>query len=355
MPRTPVRWRSPATRVPLPLSPGQFRELGLSFVHQDLGLILELSVLENLRVGDLIANRGAWIAWRHERARARETFARYGIKLDPAAMVSELTQTERALLAIVRAVEGIRTAQAESGIRHGLLVLDEPTVFLPREGIDQLFRTVREIVANGDASVLFVSHDLDEVREVTDRVTVLRDGRLQGTVITAETTETRLVEMIIGRHLESLSLPAQELAGHEVELSVRGLCGGVLENLDFDIRRGEIVGVTGLVGSGFEDMPYFLFGARHRARGHLERARRHLRPARRCRPTGRSGTASQCCPADRQRDGSVPSLPVGDNVMLQVLPDYRGRYGLRRRPMNRRAGELLTQFDVRPPGPERDV
>jgi len=83
----------------MPLAPGQFRELGLSFVHQDLGLIPELSVLENLRVGELIANRSSWIAWRTERQRASETFARYGLKLDPAAMVSELTQTERALLA----------------------------------------------------------------------------------------------------------------------------------------------------------------------------------------------------------------------------------------------------------------
>lgn len=336
--------------VALPLSPGQFRDLGLSFVHQDLGLILELTVLENLRVGDLIANHGTWIAWRAERQRARETFARYGFSLDPSAIVGELTQTQRALLAIVRAVEGIRTSQAKRGIRHGLLVLDEPTVFLPREGIDQLFATVREIVASGDASVLFVSHDLDEVREVTDRVTVLRDGRLQGTVVTADTSEAQLVEMIIGRRLESLALPGHELSDHEVEISVKGLSGGVLRDVGFEIRRGEIVGITGLAGSGFEDVPYYLFGAKPAASGTLS-ARGATFDLPQMSPDRAVGNGFALLPGDRQRDGSVPSLTVRDNVMLQVLPDFKGATGLRRRPMDRRARELLEEFDVRPRDP----
>jgi ribose transport system ATP-binding protein len=336
--------------VPLPLAPGQFRELGLSFVHQDLGLIPELSVLENLRVGELIAQRGAWIGWRQERRQARETFAHYGLALDPSAPVSELTGTERALLAIVRAVEGIRTAHSERGTRHGLLVLDEPTVFLPRDGTEQLFRIVREIVASGDESVLFVSHDLDEVREVTDRVTVLRDGRLQGTVNTAETNEAQLVEMIIGRYIESMFIEGHELSGHGVDLAVRGLSGGVLEHVDFDIRRGEILGLTGLAGSGFEDIPYFLFGANPSRAGSLS-ARGITFDLTQMTPDRAVRNGFAMLPADRQRDGSVSELPVGDNLMLQVLPAFRGRVGLRRRPMNRRAHELLHEFDVRPADP----
>jgi ribose transport system ATP-binding protein len=336
--------------VALPLPPGQFRELGLSFVHQDLGLILELSVLENLRVGELIAQRGAWIGWRNERRRARETFARYGLELDPSAPVSSITPTERALLAIVRAVEGIRSAQSDRHLDHGLLVLDEPTVFLPADGTQQLFGIVREIVSSGDASVLFVSHDLDEVREVTDRVTVLRDGRLQGTVNTSETSEPQLVEMIIGRRLESLALPSQQLAGHDVELSVRGLCGGSLEDIDFDIRRGEILGFTGLAGSGFEDIPYLLFGAQAGRAGTLS-AQGITFDLTQMTPDRAVRNGFVLLPADRQRDGSVPGLPVGDNVMLQVLPSYKGPMGLRRRQLNKRAQGLLNEFDVRPPDP----
>ena len=338
------------TPVALPLVPGQFRDLGLSFVHQDLGLVPELSVLENLRVSELIAQHGAWISWRAERRRARQTFARYNFDLDPDALVSDLTPTERALLAIVRAVEGIRSAQEKHGTDHGLLILDEPTVFLPREGVEQLFRIVREIVASGYASVLFVSHDLDEVREVTDRVTVLRDGHLQGTVDTAQTSESELVEMIIGRRLADLTIEAADFSDPTVDVSVRGLSGGVLHDLDLEIRRGEIVGVTGLMGSGFDDIPYYLFGARRCRQGTLS-AFGMAFDLTAMTPHRAVVNGFVLLPADRQRDASIPSLPVGENVMLQVLHRYRTPLGLRTRPMWRRARELLHQFDVRPPDP----
>ena len=171
----------------LPLAPGQFRALGLSFVHQDLGLIESLSVLENLRMAELASSRSRFgISWRRERRQARETFERYGVRIDPTAIVAGLKPVERALLAIVRAIEEIR----DVGTDQGLLVLDEPTVFLPREGIELLFSLVRDAAAAG-ASVLFVSHDLDEVREITDRVTVLRDGALVGTVGTPRRARRR--------------------------------------------------------------------------------------------------------------------------------------------------------------------
>ena len=168
--------------MPLPLAPGQFRELGMSFVHQDLGLVESLTVLENLRVG---GDRLVALALRHlvapraRRARARPSPATACASTRRDGRAAE--PVERALLAIVRAIEEIR-----SGDRgHGVLVLDEPTVFLPREGVERLFALVRDAAAAG-TSILFVSHDLDEVREITDRVTVLRDGALVGTVVTAD-------------------------------------------------------------------------------------------------------------------------------------------------------------------------
>ena len=132
------------------------------------------------------------------RARARRSSATAcgSIRARPS---RALKPVERALLAIVRAIEEIRSV----GRGHGLLVLDEPTVFLPKEGVERLFSLVRDAAAAG-TSILFVSHDLDEVREITDRVTVLRDGALVGTVVTAETSETQFVEMIIGRRLAAL-------------------------------------------------------------------------------------------------------------------------------------------------------
>ena len=166
-------------------------------------------MLENLRLIELSQSHSWRINWRAERRRARALFDEFGVDLDPDALVNDISETDRALLAIVRATEDIRTATGED--RRGLLVLDEPTVFLPREGVERLFAITRSIVEE-HASVLFVGHDLDEVREITDTVTVLRDGRVHGTVKTAEASEAEIVEMIIGRRLAQLEL---QRAGRE--------------------------------------------------------------------------------------------------------------------------------------------
>jgi ribose transport system ATP-binding protein len=337
------------TRVPLPLHANQFRQLGLAFVHQDLGLIGDLTVLENLRIGQLSESRSLRIRWSRERRAARETFERYGFGLDPSAIVNDLPETDRALLAIVRAVEEMRATLADG--ERGLLVLDEPTVFLPREGVQRLFALVREVVAS-DASVLFVSHDLDEVREITDQVTVLRDGRVHASVPTAQATEAQLVEMIIGRSLAAYEHAAPDRPAGAPTLTVRNLGGRTVDGVDFAAHRGEILGLTGIIGSGFDEVPYLLFGARACEVGELLIGERsHALPLMTPRDALKAKMA--LLPADRQVDGSVGSLSVSDNAMLQVLERYRPR-ALRLRRMRADAGQLLDDFDVRPRDPDAE-
>ncbi len=333
--------------VRLPLSPGQFRELGMSFVHQDLGLVASLSVLENLRVADIAASRSRWgISWRSERRRAWETFERYGVRIDPTAIVGALKPVERALLAIVRAIEEIRSV----GGGHGLLVLDEPTVFLPREGLERLFALVREAAQTG-AAVIFVSHDLDEVREITDRVTVLRDGALVGTVDTQGTSEAEFVEMIIGRSLAKLGdVSHVDMTERNVGVSVRGLTGGTVDDVSFQMHEGEVVGLTGLVGSGFEEVPYLLYGARTARAGRLV-LREHELDLPRLTPPAATRAGIALIPADRKTDGSVGSLPVVENIALSVLDRYFNGVSLELRRMRRETSALLTEFDVRPNDP----
>ena len=332
--------------VRLPLHPGQFRELGLSFVHQDLGLVESLSVLENLRVAEIAASRSRWrISWRRERARARETFERYGVRIDPGADVRDLKPVERALLAIVRAIEEIRGVAG-----NGLLVLDEPTVFLPKEGIDRLFALVRDAAADG-ASILFVSHDLDEVREITDRVTVLRDGALVGTVATRETSEIAFVEMIIGRQLAAMGeVEHVDLSEKQVGVTVESLTGANVSDVAFEMHKGEIVGLTGLLGSGFEEVPYLLYGARPAAAGRMV-LRGDSYDLQRLTPPAAIDAGLALIPADRQTDGSVGSLPVVENVALSVLDRYFNGLALDRRRMRRETRALMQEFDVRPNDP----
>jgi ribose transport system ATP-binding protein len=334
--------------VSLPLRPGEFRRLGMSFVHQDLGLVPSLSVVENLLVGELASRRSWRLSWARERRRAQEAFESFGLELDPRAKVSDLRRTDRALLAIVRAVEEIRMNTAAGGSDYGLLVLDEPTAFLPASDRDELFAIVREIVATR-ASILFVSHDLDEMLEITDRVTVLRDGKVRGTVETARASDEVLVEMIIGRRLRALSFEPPH-AGEPKAISIAGLTGRSVQDVSLTLLEGEVVGVTGLLGSGFEEIPYYLFGARAAAAGRLvlEAKTYDLRDM---TPSRALEAGIALIPADRQRDGSIGPLSVGDNVTVSVLHAYESRLGLNRSRMRSGARTLLERFDVRPPDP----
>src|SRR6202023_783026 len=154
---------------------------------------------------------------------------------------------------------------------RGLLVLDEPTPFLARTDVERLFSLARRIKARG-ASVLFVSHDLDEVLNLTDRVTVIRDGAVVGTFQSKEVTKSDLIEKIIGHPLltESRDISGRENHKNTAPIvTVTGLTGEYVHGISFEIREGEIVGMSGLLGSGFTDVPYLLFGAKQATAGTL--------------------------------------------------------------------------------------
>ena len=225
--------------VALPLAPGEFRKYRISFVHQHLGLIPSLTALENLLLGRL-AERDAWaINWIAERRAAKQLFANYAIDLDPETRVADIAPVERALLAIVRAISEMNEA---GGVGAGLLVLDEPTPFLPKRDVDRLFQLVRAIVAKG-ASVIFVSHDVDEVMEITDRATVLRDGKVAAMIDTRAATKADFIEAIVGRKLAAMTPPAHLATRGPSHAVVHNLSGGTIEGFSLDLAAGEVVGV----------------------------------------------------------------------------------------------------------------
>ena len=174
------------------------------------------------------------MSWRAARTRALELFSRFGLALDPADRVGDLRPVHRALLAIVRAVSNM--PEVDDAGRGGLLVLDEPTVYLPKDDTQLLFDVTRRVAESG-AGVLFVSHDLDEVKELTDRVTVFRDGRVVGTAITADTSSREIVEMIVGRELAAAVHTGDPAASADapVQVEVQGLRGGQVEQAE--LRR----------------------------------------------------------------------------------------------------------------------
>jgi ribose transport system ATP-binding protein len=326
--------------VELPLAARQARSLGLRFVHQELGLIPSLTVLENLRLEELATARRGRIHWKDERRWARETFARFGAQLDPSATVDDLRPADQAILAIVRAVDCMPTG--------GVLVLDEPLAWLQRPQREEVCRLVRRIADSGSA-VLLVSHDISEAKALADRVTVLRDGRNAGTVAAGELDTGTLVEMVIGCEPRSTGDGRRPRPGEPADIFVWGLSGDVVRDLSLELRRGEVVGLTGLPGSGFEEVPYLLFGARHSSSGLLELGTGL--DLTKMTPDRALAAGIALLPADRARDGAVGSLSVASNIALPVLARYAGGLGLDRRSLKRDVGALLADHGVRPRDP----
>jgi ribose transport system ATP-binding protein len=342
--------------VPLPVPLGQARTVGLSFVYQDLGLAGELQVVENLFVGHrLSSGAGSFtpINWAAERNRAYEIFDRYGVALDPSAQVGRLRPTAQALLAIVRAAQDLREYRHEVG-SGGVLVLDEPTVFLPEHEKVFLFDLVRRVVADG-FGVLFVSHDMTAVREIAHRAVVLRDGTKVGDVPVATTSDADLIELVSGHRLDRSTIEQATTYGSEtavensgeVVLAVKDARGGRVRGVSFELRAGEILGIAGLLGSGSEDLPYVLFGDAPDGRGQLTLP-------------GWSGDIAELAPsqaiklgvslvpADRKQQGAVADLPVALNMLSLSLKNFMQGGFLRLDKLVGTANQRAETYDVRP-------
>ncbi len=340
-------------QVPLPIEPGGFMKYGISFVHQDLGLIPTLSVLENWMLNQLSTEQKLNINWRKERANAKKIFERYGLNIEPDDIVSDLGPVQKAMLAIIRAVLNIKVNDIVRTKKRGLLVLDEPTVFLPHSEVSTLFSLVREIASEG-ISVMFVSHDIDEVLELTDAFTVLRDGRNVGEGITKQCTKEQIIEIILGKKLEKFQVQKNIETSFDGKpaVSIRDVTGMIVNDLSFDIKEGEVVGITGLVGSGFEELPYILCGAREYQRGILDIKGRKNNLSN-FSPQKAVKNKISLIPVDRKGCGGILDLTIEENMNMQVMKKFNPFF-LNKKKMLKNANELVSQFEVRPENPLLD-
>ncbi|WP_428493095.1 sugar ABC transporter ATP-binding protein [Rhodopila sp.] len=336
--------------VRLPLAPGRFRALGMAFVHQDPGLVASLSVIENLRIGSIAQRRLSPIAWRDEVRHCEALLAEFGLSCDPRAAVETLRPWQRPMLAIIRAVDETRALLRQTGQRRGLLVLDEPTATLADSNVGQLFEAVRRVQAAG-FGVLFVSHDLDEILAVTGHLTVLRDGRVVGSGATSSFSRDDLVRLIVGHDLPPPSgAPLVRTRRSDRLADVHGLSGPSLRAVDFSLLPGEIVGASGLIGSGFAEIGPMLIGAAPARAGRL-RVGAHSIDLAAVTPASAIAAGVSYVPGERLRDGCVGELSVAENVGLPVLGRFFRGGWLRRRPLAAHARTQLTRLDVRPADP----
>jgi len=318
-------------------SPLRARQLGIYAVYQEFSLIPHLTIAENILLGQMpTTNVPGVIDWKKAFQQAETILETIGFTgIDVHELVSQLSVSHQQMVEIAKAVADHRQ----------VLILDEPSAVLSQEELNRLFNLIRQLKAQGTI-ILYISHRLDEVFEIADRITVLKDGHLVGTVKPQESDQNQLIKMMVGRSLGEI-FPVREPSTGEVALEVKGLTlKGSYSNISFSLKRGEILGMFGLVGSGRTQVARSIFGADRFNSGEILLNGRPIHP-RSPREAVNSGIA--LLTEDRKGDGLVMNCTIRDNVSLA---SYRrlSNFGVISR--DKQAAEvktLIRELDVRPP------
>jgi len=311
-----------------PASTADSQRLGIGTVYQEVNLLPNLTVAENLFLGRQ-PTRGGFIARRRMNAQARAVLEGYGLDIDPAEPLSAYSVAIQQVVAIARAVE----------MSGKVLILDEPTASLDRDEVQLLFDVVRQVKTRGLA-VVFITHFLDQVFEISDRATVLRNGRVVGDCLLGDVTQRDVVTMMLGRQLEArvATRDAGKAGQTLVEIAELGK-RGMIAPFSLSIREGEVVGLAGLLGSGRTETANLIFGAVHADQGRVM-----LRGQEITIKNPRDAVAHRfaLCPEDRKIEGIVGDLSVRDNIILAL----QARQGWMR-PIPRAKVEEIAQSYVR--------
>lgn len=329
-------------RPVLPLTPARARALGIQVIFQDLSLFPNLSVAENIGIEGHLGGIVRPVRTGPMRALAERTLKRLDFSLDPDAPVGDLSVAERQIVAICRGL----TAEAK------LIFMDEPTASLTRAEVRSLLAIVARLKRDGIA-VVFVSHRLDEVVEIAERVTVMRDGRVVGTFPVAAVDQRRIANLMTGLDIGH-TVVARDMSAAPPLLAVEGLTRqGEYADVSFTLRRGEVLGITGLLGAGRTELALTLFGMTRPEGGTMALDGEPLRLASN-RDAVRAGIAYVS--EDRLGLGVILKQSIADNIALAVMKDLRGRLGLipdqRRR---RLAADWVKRLAIKVPSADRAV
>jgi galactofuranose transport system ATP-binding protein len=316
---------------------------GIGTVYQEVNLLPNLSVAENLFLGRQ-PTRFGMISGREMNRRARETLSQYGLDIDPARSLADYSVAVQQVIAIARAVS----------LSGKVLILDEPTASLDSGEVKMLFDIIRSLKERG-IGIVFISHFLDQVFEISDRITVLRNGRLIGTEATASLDRVQLVNMMLGREFEHETRETGRTDLPKTDPWLRfdnfGKKGRIAP-FDLEIRRGEVVGMAGLLGSGRTETAETLFGAVAHDSG---KALRDGAPIELRSPRDAVAAGFGFCPEDRKLDGVIADLSVRENIILALQARIGWARPVSRKKQAEMADDFIRRLDIRTSDAEKPV
>ena len=322
-------------------SPRRAQELGIAMIHQELNQVGPLSVGENLFLG-ATPRRWRWfVDWDVLSTRARALLADLGAEIDPRARVDRLSIAERQMIEITRALS----------LRADLLVMDEPTAALTLQEVERLLEIIRDLKARG-VSVVYISHRLEEIFRVADRVTVLRDGRYIGTYPVNVVDMDALIQLMVGRKLTE-KFPRVPASRGPVLFEARALsAAGVFRDVSFTVRAGEILGIAGLVGSGKIEVAHAVFGMIPFDEGEI---RVDGMPAVIRAPADAIALGIGLVPEDRKSQGLILGMSLRDNITLPSLGRMSTLGFIRKAEERAVVDRLIRRLDIRAAGADQEA
>ena len=330
-----------------PESPRAAQALGIRIIHQELNLMPHLSAAQNIfigreprRFGGLLLDQAAI------NAQAQAIFAQMHLALDPRTPVGELTVARQQMVEIAKALS----------FDSRVLVMDEPTAALNNAEIDALFGLIRKLKGQG-VGIVYISHKMDELQQISDRVTVMRDGQTMATVPTAGTPMETIIGLMVGRALDSDAAMVPDTSAQPVALQVKGLCRGkAIRDVAFSLRRGEILGLAGLMGAGRTEVARAVFGADPREAGQFHV---HGKLARIGSPQDAVAHGIGYLSEDRKNFGLATALDVVTNIALSSLTRFTsfGTLGiwLDQAAMRSTAQDLVQRLAIKTPSVDQPV
>lgn len=305
---------------------------GISVIYQELNLVYDLSIAENIFFGRLPVSSAGRVRWKELYSKTEELLSMVGLSVSPRKKVRYLPVAQQQLVEIAKAIS----------LDARILVMDEPTSALCPEEISKLFNLMNNLRKKG-VGIIYVSHKIDEVFQVADRVTVLRDGEYIATEKISGIDEKTLIRMMVGRELSSM-LPKTTPVFGETLLSVSGLSTDKVTDINFSVRRGEIVGFAGLMGAGRTELAYALLGIDERKAGTILVDGKPVPPN---SPAKSKAMGMGLIPEDRKQDGIFPELGVRENMTIVSLDQVSGRNGISGTREKRAVSAMMDRLSIK--------
>jgi ABC-type sugar transport system ATPase subunit len=324
-------------------TPFSARRLGIRAVYQEFSMIPHITVAENILIGQMPTRRLKWwVNWNLAYRKAEEILNGIGFTgINVRTTLSRLSVSQQQMVEIAKAV-------AE---KPRILILDEPSAVLSRQELKRLFGLI-QMLKEQSTLILYISHRLDEIFEVADRITVLKDGQLVGTIRSKEVNENQLIKMMVGRDLKEI-YPLRRSKPDEEIFSVRGLSQeDSFSNISFSLARGEILGLFGLVGSGRTQVARCIFGAEQPTSGEIRLKGKVVKPK---SPHAAVKASISLLTEDRKRDGLVMSCSISDNISLATMKQMSRLGFLNRRLQGNQIRSKVQELNINPPQIERLV